>query len=169
MVMPPMHKHPQGSSPTLNIPAGSAEQHEVTGSLVIDGEDRHLIGVTPHMHWLGKDFLMTATLPDGSKKTLIKVDRWDFDWQMSYDLADPVALPLGTRVDMVAHFDNSAANPRNPTSPPVGVGWGERTVDEMCIGFLHLTRDGQHLENRPPTRFRTHAPTPAPPPPAATR
>ncbi len=142
--------------PDLFIPAGSA-RHEVTGSLVLDGEDRHLVGVTPHMHWLGTDFLLTATFPDGSKRTLIKVDRWDFNWQMAYDFAEPVALPKGTRVDMVAHFDNSEANFANPTRPPVAVHWGEQTTDEMCIGFLHLTRDGQHLENRPPARFRVAA------------
>jgi hypothetical protein len=85
------------------------------------------------MHWLGKDFLLSATFPDGSKRTLIKIDRWDFNWQDLYDLAEPVALPKGTRIDMVAHFDNSAANPTNPTNPPVTVGWGEQTTDEMCL------------------------------------
>ncbi len=56
------------------------------------------------MHWLGTDFLLTATLPDGSKRTLIKVDRWDFNWQASYDFAEPIALPKGTRVDMRRPF-----------------------------------------------------------------
>jgi hypothetical protein len=76
-----------------------------------------------------------------------------------YELVEPIALPKGTRVDMVAHFDNSAANPNNPNNPPVAVHWGEQTTDEMCLGFLHLTRDDQHLENRPPTRFRPPAPS----------
>jgi mono/diheme cytochrome c family protein len=139
--------------PDLNIPAG-ASHHEVTGSLTLDEDDRHLVGVTPHMHWLGKDFLLTAIFPDGTRRTLIKVDRWDFNWQASYDFAEPIALPKGTRVEMVAHFDNSAANPANPSKPPVPVHWGEQTDDEMCIGFLHLTRDEQHLQDRPPARFR---------------
>ena len=118
------------------------------------------------MHWLGKDFLMTATLPDGSKRTLIKIDRWDFNWQDLYDLAEPIALPKGTRIDMVAHFDNSAANPTNPTNPPVTVGWGEQTTDEMCLGFLYLTRDDQHLDGLPPKKFR---PPPAPAAPTDAR
>ncbi len=104
------------------------------------------------MHWLGKDFLLTATRPDGSKMTLIKIPRWDFNWQDSYDLAAPLALTKGTRLDMVAHFDNSAANPANPNKPPVIVRWGEQTKDEMCIGFLHYTRDDEHLAGGPPTR-----------------
>jgi hypothetical protein len=141
--------------PNLRIPAGSAN-HEVTGRLTLE-DDRHLIGITPHMHWLGKDFLLTATFPGGSKRTLIKIDRWDFNWQDLYDLAEPIALPKGTRVDMVAHFDNSAANPINPSNPPVNVGWGEQTTDEMCLGFLYVTRDDQHLAGRPPSKFRSPA------------
>jgi mono/diheme cytochrome c family protein len=139
--------------PKLRIPAGSSN-HEVTGSLTLVDEDRHLIGITPHMHWLGKDFLLTASFPDGSKRTLIKIDRWDFNWQDLYDLAEPIAIPKGTRIDMFAHFDNSAANPTNPSNPPVNVGWGEQTTDEMCLGFLYMTRDDQHLGDRPPQKFR---------------
>jgi mono/diheme cytochrome c family protein len=153
LVTPPMNRLLR-VVPDLMIPAG-ADHHEVAGSLILDGEDRHLIGVTPHMHWLGKDFLLRATLPDGSKRMLIKVDRWDFNWQGSYDFTEPIALPRGTKVEMVAHFDNSEANRANPSRPPVFVHWGERTTDEMCLGFLHLTRDAQHLENLPPPRFRT--------------
>jgi hypothetical protein len=147
--------------PALRIPAGS-NNHEVTGSLTLDGEDRHLIGITPHMHWLGKDFLLTATFPDGSKRTLIKIDRWDFNWQDLYDLAEPIAMPKGTKVEMVAHFDNSAANPSNPSRPPVNVGWGEQTTDEMCLGFLYLTRDDQHLGGLPPKKYRAPAASSAP-------
>ncbi len=142
--------------PNLRIPAG-ATNHEVTGSMTLEDEDRHLIGITPHMHWLGKDFLLTATFPDGSKRTLIKIDRWDFNWQDLYDMAEPIALPKGTRIDMVAHFDNSTANPSNPSNPPVNVGWGEQTTDEMCLGFLYMTRDDQQLKGRPPQKFRSPA------------
>lgn len=151
--------------PKLWIPAGSSN-HEVTGSLTLEESDRHLFGITPHMHWLGKDFLLTATLPDGSKRTLIKIDRWDFNWQDLYLLAEPIALPKGTRIDMVAHFDNSTANPSNPSKPPVAVGWGEQTTDEMCLGFLYLTRDDQHLGGKPPSKFRTPKPQDSVNPPA---
>jgi hypothetical protein len=59
---------------------------------------------------------------------------------------------------MVAHFDNSAANSSNPSNPPVNVGWGEQTTDEMCLGFLYVTRDDQHLGGRPPQKFRSPDP-----------
>src|SRR5262249_51555091 len=93
--------------PDLPIPARQG-RYEVTGSTVIN-EDSHVTAVIPHMHWLGKDFLLTATRPDGSKTTLIRVDDWNFNWQGTYDFVEPVALPKGTRVEMVAHFDNSAS------------------------------------------------------------
>ena len=86
---------------------------------------------------------------------------------MSYDLAEPVALPVrNQRSTWSPTYDNYGGEPQsNPTSPPVGVGWGEQTVDEMCIGFLHLTRDGQHLENRSARKsFRPAEPTPSPVP-----
>ena len=58
---------------------------------------------------------------------------------------------------MGAHFDNSEKNPKNPSKPPVEVRWGEQTTDEMCIGFLQLTRDDERLDNRAPARFRAEA------------
>jgi hypothetical protein len=138
--------------PELNIPAG-ASHHEVRGRTLVIPYDAHLIAVAPHMHWLGKDFLLTATRPDGSTETLIKIDDWNFNWQGTYDFVTPVALPKGSRIDMVAHFDNSADNPSNPNSPPRDVHWGEQTTDEMCIGFLQLIQDDEHLGNKPPPRF----------------
>jgi mono/diheme cytochrome c family protein len=137
--------------PNLLIPPNDPN-HKVTGTMTID-RDAHLIALIPHMHWLGKDFLMTATAPDGATRTLIRIDRWDFNWQGTYDFTTPVALPKGTRLDMVAHFDNSTDNPSNPSRPPVAVRWGEQTTDEMCIGFLQMTYDDEHLGNRPPARF----------------
>jgi Copper type II ascorbate-dependent monooxygenase, C-terminal domain len=136
------------SKPTLRIPAGDPN-YEVKGNLTV-GRDAHLTAVVPHMHWVGKDFLLRATRPDGSIVTLIRIDDWDFNWQATYDFVEPVALPKGTRIDMLAHYDNSAENPSNPNTPPAEVRWGEQTTDEMCIGFLQVTYDDEHLGNRPP-------------------
>ncbi len=151
LILPP---RPMGflSRPTLSIPAGDAN-HEVRGTGTIE-QDSHLTAVVPHMHWLGKDFSMTAHLPDGTERTLIKIDQWDFNWQGTYDFVEPIALPAGTRIDMVAHFDNSDANPANPNHPPKPVHWGQQTTDEMCIGFYQVTHDAEHLHGKPPERFR---------------
>jgi mono/diheme cytochrome c family protein len=134
--------------PRMTIPAGDPN-YQVQGTWTAP-VDIHLNAVVPHMHWLGKDFKLTSVAPDGTRKTLIQVDKWDFNWQDTYEFTTPTALPKGTRIELSAHFDNSASNPANPTKPPIEVHWGEQTEDEMCIGFLQYTRDGEHLKNNPP-------------------
>lgn len=101
--------------------------------------------VVPHMHLLGKDMLMSVQFPDGGTRDLIRIDDWDFNWQYSYYFERPLDLPKGSVVKVVAHYDNSADNPRNPNHPPRDVAWGEATTDEMCIGFIGVTKKGQDL------------------------
>jgi hypothetical protein len=101
--------------------------------------------VTPHMHLLGKDMTMWVTLPDGRRIDLVRIPEWDFSWQNSYYFDQPIDLPKGTALHVVAHYDNSENNPRNPNHPPKEVKWGEATTDEMCIGFIALTKKGQDL------------------------
>jgi hypothetical protein len=141
--------------PRLAIPAGESN-YEVKGTWTVP-YDAHATALAPHMHWIGKDFLLKATRPDGTVQTLIRIDDWNFNWQGTYDFVTPPALPKGTRLDLIAHFDNSPQNPDNPSQPPVDVHWGEQTTDEMCIGFLQLTRDDEHLDNKPPQRFMQFA------------
>jgi hypothetical protein len=94
------------------------------------------------MHWLGKDFTFSAVLPDEAKTRipLIKIDHWNFNWQGTYALAEPIRLPKGAWFEMEAHFDNSADNPANPSKPPKRVHWGNQTTDEMCIGIFEFVR-----------------------------
>lgn len=150
IVMPP--RNGLFGRPRLRIPAGESK-YEVKGEQTIR-QDSHLLAVFPHMHLLGRDFVMTAVRPDGSRQTLIRIDDWDFNWQNPYEFITPVALPKGTKVEMVAHFDNSPGNLRNPSHPPIEVSWGEETTDEMCIGFMQLTADSEHLGNRSPDQLR---------------
>jgi hypothetical protein len=101
------------------------------------------------MHLLGREMKVTATYPDGTVRLLIHIDDWDFNWQSTYTFAQPIPLPAGTRIDMVATFDNSAANVRQPSHPPRAVGWGEGTTDEMAIVFLGVTVDSERIGWRP--------------------
>jgi hypothetical protein len=101
--------------------------------------------VTPHMHMLGRDMTMSVKFPDGRVQTLVKIADWDFGWQNTYYFDKPVLLPAGTLLNVEAHYDNSASNPSNPNSPPKEVRWGEATTDEMCIGFIAVTKAGQDL------------------------
>jgi mono/diheme cytochrome c family protein len=94
--------------------------------------------ISPHAHYLCKDMKVWATLPTGERRWLIWIKDWDFDWQGQYRYKTPVELPAGTKIDMVYTYDNSADNPRNPSSPPKRVRRGEETTDEMGITFISL-------------------------------
>lgn len=94
-----------------------------------------LFSFSPHMHVRGKDFRYTATYPDGRSEILLSVPAYDFGWQSAYVLNEPKAIPAGTRIDCLAHFDNSTANPANP-NPSQQVEWGEQSFQEMMIGYF---------------------------------
>jgi hypothetical protein len=87
------------------------------------------------MHLRGKAFRYEATLPDGTTRTLLDVPRYDFNWQLAYRYAEPLALPVGTRVQATGWFDNSPNNPANP-DPTKQVHWGQQTTDEMMLGYV---------------------------------
>ena len=126
----------------LVIPAG-APSYESKASFTFK-EDAHIVSFMPHMHVRGKDFEYTLVYPDGTSKVLLKVPRYDFNWQLNYFLKEPVAAPKGSRVDCVAHHDNSERNKFNP-DPTKEVRWGPQTWEEMMIGWFDYTIDGQDL------------------------
>jgi peroxiredoxin len=128
----------------LVIPPG-AENHEVRSSLTVK-DDAHLLSFMPHMHLRGKDFKYTVTFPDGRSEVLLSIPAYDFGWQSYYRLSEPVAMPKGTRIDCVAHFDNSASNPANPDATKE-VRWGDQTWEEMMIGYIDYVPD-EPVESR---------------------
>ena len=118
--------------PRFVIPAG-APAHEVRGSRVL-AADTLITSFTPHMHVRGKSMTYIATFPDGTTETLLSVPKYDFNWQISYELAKPRLFPKGTQIEVIAHYDNSPANKFNP-DPTKDVRWGDQTFEEMMIGF----------------------------------
>lgn len=130
-------------NPEMQLPAGQ-DNIEIKASWPVP-LDLVAHAVTPHMHLLGKDMTMSITFPDGHVEDLIKIDDWDFNWQYSYFFEKPLDVPKGSVLNVVAHYDNTSANPRNPNKPPKLVKWGEATTDEMCVGFLAVTKKGQDL------------------------
>ncbi len=131
----------------LEIPPG-APNHEITSSFTFK-EDSHIDSLHPHMHLRGKDFLFRLVYPDGKSKVLLSVPRWDFNWQQTYVFKEEVAAPAGSRLECVAHFDNSAKNKFNP-DPTKLVKWGQQTWDEMMIGYFDYTLDKQNLRKTQP-------------------
>lgn len=122
------------SNRRIYIPAG--DSHYVVKTAVTLPRDVDVYGITPHAHYLGKDMKVDAVLPDGAIQHLIWIKDWDFNWQGQYRYREPVHLPKGTRIEFEYVYDNSEANPHNPSHPPVPVTWGEETKNEMAVLFL---------------------------------
>ncbi|MCY4662915.1 MAG: tetratricopeptide repeat protein [Acidobacteria bacterium] len=127
-------------SMTIDIPAGDGA-HVVRDAFRLP-VSLDLLAIYPHAHYLGREVRATATLPDGTERTLLRIDDWDFNWQDEYRYRTPVHLPAGTRVEMHYVYDNSAANPRNPHDPPQRVVFGPQSSDEMAQLLLQVVPAG---------------------------
>ena len=127
----------------LVIPPGEANAHfTVSGTLP---NDALLLGFFPHMHLRGTAFEYDRIITeegraDGRPDVMLRVSHYDFHWQMDYRLAQPIALPQGTRLSWTAWYDNSANNPSNP-DPTAEVRWGEQSWEEMMVGFFYVAVD----------------------------
>jgi mono/diheme cytochrome c family protein len=135
----------------IDIPP-NAPRHEVKASMKVPA-DVHLLTVTPHMHLLGREMKVSATLPDGTRKELVWIKDWDYRWQDTYRYKQGIPIPKGSQLDLVAYFDNSTANPLNPNTPPKRVTFGEQTTDEMCFAFFELVMDQEPKSQFNPSRF----------------
>ena len=115
-------------------------------------QDVHIYSMHPHMHLRGKDMTYTLVYPDGREEILFKVPRFDYGIQFWYELEKPIAVPRGSVVKVLAHFDNSANNKANP-NPDIPVKRGLQTTDEMMNGHVNLSVDGwattKNGRNRP--------------------
>jgi len=104
------------------------------------GEPVELVFIQPHMHLRGKDMTIRLRFPGGESQTILRVPRYDFSWQTVYYLSQPLQVPKGTRVEITAHWDNSANNPYNP-DPGKTVKWGIQSWDEMLNVNLGVITD----------------------------
>jgi tetratricopeptide (TPR) repeat protein len=124
------------SDQRIDIPAG--ESHYVATDSFVLPVDVDVLAVQPHAHYLAREVLGIATLPDGTIRNLISISDWDLRWQHVYRYETPVGLPKGTTVSMRYRYDNSADNPRNPTVPPARVRWGQQSREEMGDLWLQV-------------------------------
>jgi len=133
-------------SRALVIPAGDAKYTVETKTVPLP-VDATALGIFPHMHYIGKEIKVDAKLPDGKEIPLIWIRDWDFNWQGAYNYKKPIDLPKGTVLKLRATYDNSTANPRNPSNPPREVTWGEQTTDEMCLcGVQVITKSRDDMK-----------------------
>lgn len=101
------------------------------------GREIRLLSFLPHMHLRGKSFKYTVTKPGEKPQIVLSVPAYDFGWQTYYVLSEPMTLPKDTRIDCLAHYDNSDNNPSNP-DPSKLVRWGDQTFNEMMIGYVDI-------------------------------
>ena len=120
----------------IDIPPGGRE-FAVTDHVTLP-VGVEVLAIYPHAHYLGKLVEAWATLPDGTRTWLIKIADWDINWQAVYNYRKPVWLPKGTTVEMRIAYDNSEANPRNPSHPAKRVRTGPRSEDEMGHVWLQV-------------------------------
>jgi Flp pilus assembly protein TadD len=120
----------------MDIPAGE-RRYVVSDSFTLDA-DVDLYTIQPHAHLLAKEVRSYATLPDGSRKWLIYIKEWDFNWQGVFRYARPQFLPAGTTVTFEFTYDNSSDNRHNPHRPPRRVTYGQHTDDEMAELWLQV-------------------------------
>lgn len=121
-------------APAYAVRSGRVLDHDVTG-----------VGLFVHMHLRGRDMSFVAHYPDGKAETLLVVPNYSFSWQVPYRWeAGKKHFPKGTRLECVAHYDNSAFNPYNP-DPAATVRFGQQTRDEMMNGFFFYTEDAENL------------------------
>lgn len=123
-------------STAIDIPPG--EENYVIESSYRLPVDIAVLAVLPHAHYLGRDLQGWAELPDGSRKTILSIRHWDFNWQDHYQFAEPLLLPKGATLRMRYTYDNSARNPVNSPETLRRVQFGEQTSDEMGELWLQV-------------------------------
>ncbi len=118
---------------TFRIPPGAADHAEK--AVIKLPHDAVVTGFLPHLHMRGKSCRYEATTAFGKTVPLLDIPRYDFNWQLRYQLAEPVRLAKGSSLGFFAVFDNSEANPANP-DPKKAVKWGQQSTDEMHLGYV---------------------------------
>jgi hypothetical protein len=112
----------------IRIPAGAGRHKEI--SYLEFPAEAVLYSVHPHAHYRGYSVELTKITPDGKETPILSVPRYDFNWQLDYDLTEPMVLAPGTKLRVSFIYDNSEHNHSNP-DPKQNVTWGEQTFNEM--------------------------------------
>ena len=123
---------------TFAIEPGNAD-FAVTASRTIE-EDTYLANMMPHMHVRGKSAKYTVKYPDGREVVALSVPNYNFNWQLRYQLEEPIFMPKGAVLEAEFHYNNSGSNRFNP-DPTAEVHWGDQTWEEMMLGY-YGTVDG---------------------------
>lgn len=125
---------------SLVIPPG-APNHAERASFTFRNHGL-ILSLYPHMHLRGKAFEFRLVDTAGDSRMLLKVDRYNFNWQLDYRLAEPIPVSPGMKLECTAWYDNSPNNPLNP-DPAAEVRYGEMSWEEMMGGVLQVAIDAR--------------------------
>lgn len=122
----------------------NADAHEVKRCYEFE-KDKLLLSFTPHFHYRGKDVTYELTRPNGKKEILLKIPKYDFEWQLVYRLKEPVLVEKGSLLTVTVHYDNSPNNKANP-APEKAIRWGDKSEEEMMTSWI------EYLDTDPPAK-----------------
>lgn len=144
----------------LKIPA-ETKLHTEVAQRKFD-QDAVIYSLHPHAHFRGKSSSFVAHYPDGRQEMLLNIPTYDFNWQSTYDLAQPLTVPAGTRIVYTQVFDNSSQNKANP-DPGRVVTWGEQTWEEMVFGVIRYrnVKDDRAQKTAEPSQAELFSGAPA--------
>lgn len=131
----PISMYPLGTG-SFTIPAGD-DNYTTTDELSLP-LGVTLWGVFPHMHVLGKAYDMKVEM-NGQDTCLVDGPDYDFNNQVTYMFKEPVYIPGGSPISYSCTWNNSPSNPALIHNPPIDVGYGERTDEEMCFMFSYVS------------------------------
>jgi hypothetical protein len=134
----------EGTSVVIPPIPPNAENYALTGVTAYT-EPVTIYQFQPHAHMRAKDFQCTVVYPDGREQTVLSVPKYDFNWQLAYQLETPLKLPAGSKLIVTAHYDNSIRNKRNPSPDKEVYFRGEnQSWDEMFTPFIQYAIDSRN-------------------------
>ena len=119
---------------TFNLPAN--EVTEINANFGFIPDDKSLLSVFPHMHLLGKDIISYGVTSEDDTIPFVSIPHWDFEWQQFYFFRNMIHIPAWTSMEAYGTYDNTVNNPHNPNDPPIDVGAGLNTSDEMFLVYF---------------------------------
>jgi mono/diheme cytochrome c family protein len=129
----------EGTSVAIPPIPPNEENYEVIGMTAYT-EPVTIYQLQPHAHLRGKDFQYTVVYPDGREQSILSVPKYDFHWQLAYDLETPLKLPAGSKLVVTAHYDNSLRNKSNPAPDrEVYFRSQNQSSDEMFTPFVQYS------------------------------
>ncbi len=137
---PPKRLFMSVTAAQTNLDIAPGDPNAEAKAVLTFGQPVDFVYMQPHMHLRGKDMKIDALYPTGEKETLLSVPRYDFNWQIVYYEDKPVHMPKGTKLELLAHWDNSPNNKWNP-DPNARVRWGDQSWQEMLAAPMAVIVD----------------------------